>query len=269
MYNDTLDDLNNQARTKHGLFKSSPLRYLVAAMLAGAYVGVGSLVMYAVGEPLDQANSPMLDLITGLSFGVGLALVLIAGSELFTGNCLIFTTSALSKVTSWKDTFLVWGWSYIGNLLGAIVFSIFILFSGVFADAGANHFMMTLSEDKMTASVTELFFRAIIANWVVCLAIWTNLRVNNDAAKLFLIFILITVFIVSDMEHSVANMSLFGIALAHGGTETVTIGGFIYNMIPVTIGNIIGAGFFIASLYFYIGNKKKEEEADEEMEKSA
>lgn len=95
-----------------------------------------------------------------------------------------------------------------------------------------------------------------MCNWIVCLAIWTSLRAKGDIAKLFLIFVLIFAFIATGFEHVVANMSLLAIPLFHGGIEGVTIGGFMYNIIPVTIGNIIGGGFFVAMTYFFISQKK-------------
>lgn len=256
MYKDTLDTLNDQASGKLDLYKESPFKYFLASMLAGAYLGVGSVVLFSVGEPLDAADSPFLDIMTGATFGVALALVLWAGSELFTGNNLIFTVSALSKVTSWTETLTIWVWSYIGNLTGALIFSVLVLWSGIYAEFGADSFMMSTAAEKMNAPMFELFIRGVLCNWIVCLAIWTSLRAEGDMAKLFLIFILIFAFIATGFEHVVANMSLLAIPLFHGGIEEVTIGGFIYNMVPVTIGNILGGGIFVAMTYFFISQKK-------------
>ncbi|AST94782.1 formate/nitrite transporter family protein [Shouchella clausii] len=258
MYNNTLAKLDSQAKQKHGLFDSSPLRYFLAAMLAGAYVGVGSIVLFSVGDPFYQVSSPFLSVVTGATFGLALALVLWAGSELFTGNHLIFTASSLSGTTTWKQTASIWGWSFVGNLVGALLLSYLVFLTGIFADAGANHYMVSLAADKMNAPLHELLFRGILCNWIVCLAIWTSLRAEGDIAKLFLIFVLIFAFIASGFEHSVANMSLLGMALFHGGSDMVTISGFFYNLIPVTIGNVIGGALFVAGAYVAISQKKNE-----------
>ncbi|WP_078392344.1 formate/nitrite transporter family protein [Shouchella patagoniensis] len=269
MYRDTLHTLNKQAKGKYGLLQKSPLRYLLAAILAGAYVGVGSLVLFAVGQPLDEAGSPFLTIMTGATFGIALALVLWAGSELFTGNNLIFTVSSLSKVTKWKHTLLIWVWSYIGNLIGALLLAGLVFMSGIFAGVGSDDYMMTLAADKMNAPAMELFFRGILCNWIVCLAIWTSLRAEGDIAKLFLIFVLIFAFIASSFEHSVANMSILGIALMHGGSEMVTISGFFNNLIPVTLGNIIGGAIFVGGLYFTISYTNTEYQEEDFNDKSS
>ncbi|MDQ0270538.1 formate/nitrite transporter family protein [Cytobacillus purgationiresistens] len=265
MYNDTLKTLNKQAKNKYGLLQASKLSYFLGAILAGAYVGIGSVVLFSVGDPLYEAGSPFLSVVTGATFGIALALVLWAGSELFTGNNLIFTASSLSKTTSWKETFLIWGWSYAGNLVGALLLSLLVLLSGIFGEVGANHYMMVTAENKMNASLSELFFRGILCNWIVCLAIWTSLRAKGDIAKLFLIFFLIFAFITASFEHSVANMSILGMAVMHGGSESVTLAGFFYNLIPVTLGNIIGGAVFVAGAYFTISYTKNEKSEEDEV----
>ncbi|GAF14782.1 formate/nitrite family of transporters [Bacillus sp. JCM 19045] len=269
MYKETIHTLNAQAKKKYGLLQKSSLRYLLSAILAGAYVGIGSLVLFSVGQPFYEANSPFLTIITGATFGVALALVLWAGSELFTGNNMIFMVSSLSKVTQWKQTWLIWGWSYIGNLIGALALSCLVLLSGIFADLGSNSYMLTLAAEKMNAPALELFFRGILCNWIVCLAIWTSLRAEGDIAKLFLIFILIFAFIAAGFEHSVANMSLLGMALMHGGSDLVSISGFVHNLIPVTIGNIIGGAIFVGGIYLAISYTKKEYQQEEFDKKSS
>lgn len=269
MYKDTLHTLNTQAKKKYGLLQKSPFRYLLASILAGAYVGIGSLVLFAVGQPFFEADSPFLTIITGATFGVALALVLWAGSELFTGNNMIFMVSSLSRITQWKHTWIVWGWSYFGNLIGALAISGLVLMSGIFTDIGPNDYMMTLAASKMNAPAIELLFRGILCNWIVCLAIWTSLRAEGDIAKLFLIFILIFAFIAASFEHSVANMSILGMALMHGGSDMVTISGFVHNLIPVTIGNIIGGALFVGGTYFAISYTKKEYQEEEFEKKSS
>ncbi|GAK13009.1 formate/nitrite transporter family protein [Geomicrobium sp. JCM 19039] len=259
MYKDTIHTLNDQAKGKYQLYTDSPLRYLIASMLAGAYVGIGTIVLFSVGGPLQAAGSPFLDILTGATFGIALALVLWAGSELFTGNNLIFTVSSLSKVTTWKQTSIIWLWSYLGNFIGAAFFTVLIVMTGIFQDVPEHHYMFSLSAEKMNAPAIELLFRGILCNWIVCLAIWTSLRAEGDIAKLFLIFVLIFAFIAAGLEHSIANMSILGIALMHGGPDTVTWAGLVHNLIPVTIGNIIGGALFVGGLYFYISNKNQGE----------
>ncbi|SOC43461.1 formate/nitrite transporter family protein [Salinicoccus kekensis] len=256
MYRDTIDSLNNQAMSKVNIYKNDRMRYLMASILAGAYIGVGVIVLFFMGGPLYAADSPYLNLITGITFGVALAIVIWGGSELFTSNVMTLTFSALSKVTSWKDTFVIWFWCYVGNLIGAIIFSYLIYFSGILAEIEMDGFTVATAADKMNDGFMNLLFQGILCNWLVCLAIWTSTRAKGDAAKLALVFVLIFAFVAAGFEHSIANMSILGIALLHSSVESVTIGGFIYNLIPVTIGNIIGGGLFVAVVYYYLSKAK-------------
>ena len=257
MYKDTIDAMNNQAVNKVDMYRDSKMKYIVASILAGAYIGVGVIVLFFMGGPLYAADSPYLNLITGITFGVALAIVIWGGSELFTGNVMTLTFSALSNVTSWKDTLILWFWCYIGNLIGAILFSYLIFFSGILAEIEMDGFTVATASDKMSDGFVNLLVQGIMCNWLVCLAIWTAARAKGDAAKLALVFVLIFAFVATGFEHSIANMSILGIALLHSSVETVTVGGFIYNLIPVTIGNIIGGGLFVAGVYYYLSKPKK------------
>ncbi len=257
MYKETVDGMNISALNKLEMYNESKMKFLVSSILAGAYIGVGVIVLFFMGGPLYAADSPYLNLITGITFGVALAIVIWGGSELFTGNVMTLTFSALSKVTTWKDTLVLWVWCYIGNLIGAIIFSYLIFFSGILAEIEMDGFTVATAADKMSDGFWNLLFQGIMCNWLVCLAIWTAARAKGDTAKLALVFVLIFAFVATGFEHSIANMSILGIALLHSSVETVTIGGFVYNLIPVTIGNIIGGGLFVACTYHYLSRPAK------------
>lgn len=192
-----------------------------------------------------------------MTFGVALAIVIWGGSELFTSNVMTMTFSALSKVTTWKDTLTIWIWCYAGNLIGAILFSYLIYLSGVLPDINAESFTVYTAADKMNEGFIPLLVQGILCNWLVCLAIWTSTRAKGDMAKLALVFLLIFAFVATGFEHSIANMSMLGIALLHSSVETVTITGFMKNLVPVSLGNIIGGGFFVATVYYYLSTMKK------------
>lgn len=260
MYRETINNMNNQAANKLGLFNDSRMRYLVASILAGAYIGVGAIILFFMGGPLYAADSPYLNLITGITFGVALAIVIWGGSELFTGNVMTLTFSSLSKVTTWKETTVLLIWCYAGNLIGAVLFSYLIFYSGILADIEMDGFTVTTAVDKMGDGFVPLLIQGILCNWLVCLAIWTSARAKDDMAKLALVFALIFAFVATGFEHSIANMSILTMALLHTDVEAITIGGFIHNLIPVSIGNIIGGGLFVAGVYFYLSNGKKTEE---------
>src|SRR5215212_11564378 len=118
MFEQAVQAVSIAAQKKVELLNRSLPRYLVLAALAGAYVGLGIALIFAIGAPLSAANSPFLKVVMGASFGVALTLVIFAGSELFTGNAMVLTIGALTGRSSWMQLGSVWAWSYVGNLVG-------------------------------------------------------------------------------------------------------------------------------------------------------
>lgn len=258
MYKETIKIMSSNARNKLNFYRDSHMKFLVSSMLAGAYIGVGCIVLFFMGGPLFAVDSPFLNLITGITFGVALAIVIWAGSDLFTSNVMTFTFGALTKTITWKQTAVLLIWCYIGNLIGAVVFSYFVYLSGIFPAINVDSYTVFTAAGKMSDGFIPLLFQGILCNWLVCLAVWTSARAENEMVKLSLIFVLIFAFVAVGFEHSIANMAIMAIALLHSSVETVTVSGFIYNLIPVTIGNIIGGGLFVACIYYYLNGKYKE-----------
>lgn len=258
MYRETIKTMSTSARNKLNFYEDSHMKFFVSSMLAGAYIGVGCIVLFFMGGPLFAVDSPFVNLITGITFGVALAIVIWAGSDLFTGNVMTFAFGALTKTITWKQTTVLLIWCYIGNLAGALAFSYFVYLSGIFPEINIDSYTVYSAAGKMSDGFIPLLFQGIMCNWLVCLAVWTSTRAENEMAKLALIFVLIFAFVAVGFEHSIANMAIMAIALLHSSVDTVTVGGFIYNLIPVTIGNIIGGGFFVACIYYYLNGEYKE-----------
>lgn len=261
MYTQSVETMVETAVKKKEKMNESLIRYTIAAALAGAYVGIGIILIFSLGAPLAAIKSPFQSLIMGGSFGIALTLVIFAGSELFTGNNMFFTMSTLAGKTTVKDTLKNWSIVFIGNLLGALVLCLLVLGAGLFKDIPAEHLIFTAAAKKMHLPVMELFFRGILCNWLVCLAIWMSMRAKEEVAKLILIWWCLFAFIASGYEHSVANMTLLSIAtLLPNHPETISIAGWLHNMIPVTLGNIVGGGLFVGTAYWIISpvrSKKK------------
>ena len=108
------------AEKKSALLRGSLPRYLILSALAGAYVGLGIALIFAIGAPLAASGSPFVKVVMGASFGVALTLVIFAGSELFTGNAMVMTVGALTGRARWAELASLWGWSYLGNLIGSL-----------------------------------------------------------------------------------------------------------------------------------------------------
>ncbi len=233
-------------------------RYFLLSMLAGIYVGLGIILIFSVGGPLHAAGVPVLKLVMGASFGVALTLVIFAGSELFTGNNMIMTIGSLSNKVSWGKTWAVWGVSYLGNLAGALLLAYGMSLSGLIDQGPTKDLLLTVTAGKMNAPFAQLLIRGILCNMLVCLAVWMSAAVKNETAKLILIFWCLFAFIGSGFEHSVANMTLLGMGvLENTSGGTVTWLGYVRNLVPVTIGNIIGGAVFVGAAYWYVAKDKE------------
>lgn len=259
MVHNTIESLSDAAVSKVGVLNQSVTRYFVLSMMAGVYVGLGIVLVFSIGAPLASVGTPGLKALMGASFGVALTLVIFAGSELFTGNNMIMTIGCLCKKVTWRDTAKLWIICFLGNLAGALLLAIAMKGSGLLSSGAGHDFIEKVALAKGNADFWPLFIRGILCNVLVCLAIWTASRTQNDVAKLILIFWCLFAFIGSGFEHSVANMTLIGTAI-FVAPETVTWGHFTNNMIPVTLGNMLGGGLFIGAAYWYVANKKLEKE---------
>jgi nitrite transporter NirC len=242
------------AEKKRDLIHSSFLRYFVLAMLAGIYVGFGILLIFTIGAPFAADGAAATKALMGASFAVALSLVIFAGSELFTGNTLVMTVGALERRVTWRNTLYIWITSYVGNLAGSVVLALLMVLSGLATAAATGEFILEVSAAKMGAPFAELLFRGILCNILVCLAVWLALKVEDKTAALILIFWCLFAFIGAGFEHSVANMTLFAVALFIPHGASVSWAGFAANLVPVTVGNIIGGAVFVGAAYWFVGN---------------
>jgi nitrite transporter NirC len=238
------------AKAKASYLRSHPLGYLILSAMAGIYVGFGIVLIFAIGAPLLAVNSPAAKLAMGASFGIALSLVIVAGSELFTGNNLVMTVGVLRRSTPPLALVAVWVVSFLGNLLGSLALAWLVAKSGVFASAPHQAIIEKTVATKMTLPFSALFFRAVLCNWLVCLAVWCAMRSTSEAGKLVMIFWCLFAFIGSGFEHSVANMTLLGIGLFQAHGAAVSVAGFVHNLVPVTLGNIVGGALFVGGAYW-------------------
>ncbi|SHH14909.1 formate/nitrite transporter family protein [Clostridium grantii] len=256
MFSETINNVSASAVAKSTLLKKSKGKYLVASILAGLYVGLGIILIFNVGGTLSAAESPFTKILMGASFGIALSLVVMAGSELFTGNNLIMTIGSLEKKVTWKETINVWIFSYIGNFIGSILLAIVVVFSGAVSNASVADFFVKVSAAKMNAPFMDLLLKGVLCNILVCLAIWCGFKLKSESGKLIMIFWCLFAFITAGFEHSIANMTILGVGLFLPHSETVSLMGLANNLIPVTIGNMIGGAICIGVSYWYISKEK-------------
>ena len=251
MFLETVDQFAAVAVGKAAFLRRSPFGFWISSMMAGAYVGLGIILIFCVGANVDPSIRPV---VMGASFGIALTLVIFAGSDLFTGHTMFMTFGWLRRRTSLRDLAMCWLGSWAGNLAGCVVLAaIFVAGGGGLALAGKSPLIINVAAAKMNAPAFELMARAMLCNWLVCLAIWTSARMTNDTAKCIAIFWCLYAFIASGFEHSVANMTLLSIALFAEHPANVTLAGLGWNLLWVTIGNVVsgagimGTGYWAAS----------------------
>ena len=248
--------------TKLGIKKANTRNWelLLLGLLAGIYISFGAHV-YLVA--LDQGLNKIVG---GLVFGVGLVLVVIAGAELFTGN-VIMVVGALSTRYSPRLLLRNWGLVYVGNLAGALLFAAAIYFSGLMGNAGSpsslGQLAIAVAEKKMALPFLQSFVRGILCNILVILAIILSYFSKDVVSKIFCCVLPIMVFVASGFEHCVANMYFLPIGLTIKGVPLAQQWIIFNNLIPVTLGNIVGGIFILVvhpnrihQLVYLINGKK-------------
>jgi formate/nitrite transporter len=259
------------------LKEKAPLSNLILlSFLAGAYIAFGGLLAEVVTGGFAAAGGPigLQKLIFGAVFPVGLILVVIAGSELFTGNCMYMPFGLLAGKASGYGFARNWIWSWIFNLVGALFVAYFLaVASGILAappwDAAAIALAKTkalggasfVAAGKTSVSLTwmQVFWRAIGCNWLVCLAVYLAIASDDIIGKIVGIWFPIFAFVAIGFEHVVANMFFIPVGIFLGGVSWTQF--FVNNMIPATIGNIIGGAIFVAVIYWWTYLRGTKEEA--------
>jgi nitrite transporter NirC len=221
-------------------------------MLASMFIGFGVIVAFKTGSFFYAEHSPMTYPMAAITFGAAIILISYGGGDLFTGNTFYFTYAGLRRKIKAGMAAKLCVWTYAGNVLGAGVFAFLIYTTGLFDDSSVNGFLLSVVEKKMHTPIVELFFRGILCNWLVCLAFFVPLSMKSDGAKMFAMMLFVFCFFISGYEHSIANLCTFAIALVLDHPGTISFGGVMHNLIPVTIGNIIGGGVLMGYMYDYV-----------------
>ncbi len=232
---------------------------LTLSFLAGAFIAFGGLLAVIVGGGVPEikaANPGLQKFIFGAVFPVGLMLVVVAGAELFTGNNASCVPPVLSRKAPWSGLARNWTVSYIGNFLGSIFVVIFLTYmTGLFASDPWLSSITGIAEAKVSQGFWPLFFKGIGCNWLVCLAVWLAIASDDVASKVFGIWFPIMAFVAIGFEHSIANMFFIPAGIMYGASVTWS-DFFIVNLIPVTLGNIVGGALFVGGIYWYVYDRK-------------
>lgn len=230
---------------------ATPGLFLVRTMLAGAFIGIGVLIMATAGGPLVVAGSPFAPLVQGLVFGVALTIVVVAGAELATSAMMILTQGVLRGTVRWARAGVTLLAVLGGNLVGSIVFATLVHLSGVLAPGTAGGTVIAgMVEHKAAETNGQLFVRGILCNLLVCLAIWCAGRLRSEGARIAVVFACVMVFITSGFEHVVANMTTFSLGIL-GGLPGASVAELGRNVLAVGFGNLVGGAVLVGAAYAY------------------
>ncbi|MCZ7544075.1 MAG: formate transporter FocA [Anaerolineae bacterium] len=249
------------------------LTMAVLAVLAGAFIALGAVLATTIATGAGALPYGVGRLLTGLVFCLGLILVVVAGAELFTGNNLIVMAWASGKVTV-RALLRNWVIVYLGNFVGSVATAVVILVSRQYTFAGGElgRTALNIANAKVNLDFVQAIALGIMCNALVCLAVWLTLSARTTTDKILAILFPIGGFVAAGFEHSVANMYFIPIGLLIKSFDPDFVAGLgmadalgnldwgtflINNLLPVTIGNIIGGGVMVALVYWFVYRRPK------------
>ena len=249
------------------------IKTLILAMAAGAFISFGAQASLTAMAGTDSVAFGLAKMLGGIIFSAGLMMIVFTGAELFTGNVLI-SMSVLEKKIPVAKLFRNWFWVYIGNFIGAIIVASLIHFANAYH--GTNEVLgvlgLKVAYGKVNLTFTQALASGILCNWLVCMAVWMAAAAKDVSGKIWAILFPITAFAMCGYEHCVANMYMItnglfvktseAVVAASGFTAeqlaTLNLKTFLIdNLIPVTLGNIIGALLFVAGTFWLAYMKRK------------
>ena len=258
MFRDEFNSVCNAAKGKLALLNNNPLGYFMSAMVAGAFITLGGFVTFTLGSILTAGGCTITKVIMAFSFASALSLVVMAGAELFTGNNFVMAAASFKKEVSWLDTLKLWVVCYLGNFVGAMILVALFQLGGCPLGSVGEYFA-TIAAGKMGGTASALFFKGMLCNMLVCLAVWCCTKMKTESGKLIMIFWCIYIFMACGFEHSIANMSVMAVGLLNGaGVEGVSIAGYFHNLLWVTLGNVAGGALLVAFPYYIIQKEKRQ-----------
>lgn len=255
MFKEEYKAVCSSASAKLNLLKTNPMGYFISSMIAGMFIAMGGFLAFTLGGHLFgvELTANWAKPAQSAAFAAALSLIIMAGAELFTGNNFVMAAAGFRKEISWGAIFKLWGICWVGNLIGSLISSAMFVVAKVPTGVVGEYFLNNIAVNKTTIAPVPLFFKAVLCNIMVCLAVWCGAKMKSESGKLIMIFWCIFVFMVCGFEHSIANMSSIGVSLIQGN---IGIGAYFYNVLIVSLGNMVGGIFFVALPYHFISKEK-------------
>ncbi len=239
---------------------NSALNTIILGILAGLFISIGGHADITIMQTFPNIDIGFTKFLGGAVFPVGLLLVVVAGGELFTGNCLM-TMALVDKKITLNQMLKNWSLVYLGNFIGSVIFAASLVFIGAYKlGSPMAETAFTIAAGKMSASVAQIVVKGIYANILVCLAVWLAYGAQDIASKTIAMWFPVMTFVMLGFEHSIANMFFLPLA-KFLGFEVSWTQMWLHNIIPATVGNIIGGAIVIPLLYYvvYIFPQRKAE----------
>ena len=244
---------------KINLLQDDPLRYMLRSVGAGMGLTLVVFVFWVLKQNLHDISIGAV--IASGFFGVGLMIIVFTNTELFTSNNMYLAVSSVEGRTSWRQAALLWISCYFGNLAGAILVALLLLGAGSLGQLPPDHALFEGALYKAQQAGSVIFFKGILANWIVCLAVRVALRCKEEVAKILALILIVFIFVYLGFEHSIANMGTFSMAMLGGGA--LTMGEAVHNLIFSTAGNIVGGVLFVGLPFTYLNPREREEQMPE------
>ena len=234
--------------------RANPGRFLTRAALAGAFIFVGALLSCLCAAWFYDANLPLAKVLGAVTFSAALTLIVLLGGELFTGCILVMGVTLYENRAAPAGALRVWALAWLGNFLGILVLCLLLAGSGASGDL-LGAYLAILVPGKLSPPWYLLLLRGVLCNFLVCVAVFGGFRLQSETAKAIVVFLTITTFVLTGLEHSIANMAYFTLyALLLPGADFAAMG---WNLLWVTLGNLLGGAVLLGLPLWYAAEPEK------------
>ncbi|MCL2505559.1 MAG: formate/nitrite transporter family protein [Alphaproteobacteria bacterium] len=253
MYQDAINKCIAKAEESQA---KSLFQLLLGGIMAGAYIGFAVLLVFTLANVMPDS---LKMLVMGAFFGVGLVLIIVAGADLFTGYTMFISVALLNKKIKLGKAVQTMAIVWFANLLGSVFVALLYMMCSTNL-LNADSLVHVSALNKTTYDFWALFFRAILCNWLVCLAIWMSFR-TSETGKYIATWWCLFAFVVCGYEHCVANMTLLSLSYLGEHSDQYTLMGILYNLSIATLGNLISGMLFVGWAYNKLNQKAAQPEA--------
>lgn len=248
--------LNEISLSKYKMCKEDPFRFFVRSIVAGLYLGLAMILSYTLAVVLLPASQIAAKIAFAGSFGIGLVIIVILGSELFTGNCFTSMFPVYHGELRFRDIIPMWVICYIGNFIGIALIAFLFIKSGVNQEI-MHDYLVTTINTKLDFDIVQLIIRATLCNFIVCAGAYTGMKVVDETAKTVIMMIVVMTFVLPGFEHSIANMGTFSMAYTAIGSS-IPFDQILLHMVWCTLGNAIGGSLLLGLPIYLMSRPAKE-----------